>query len=311
MYNMSDEDERSMMNEVQILKTIDHPCVTEYIEYVNDKDMLVIVMDFAEGGELEKFIGLERLMGRLSEPVAKFQFYQICHTVAYLHSINICHRDLKLSNILMSQQSHECLLKISDFGISKIWSDTNLLRTKVGTPKFWAPEVQCLNSHGDYTSKADCWALGIILYQLLIGREPHDFGGRTDGPEWEKISDWAKDLVNRLLVVDPNDRLEAAGILQHPWFISDPLICNKARNMMFQTEDSLHMASASFMLAQEALIRCFDNCSNPNCSKCLEVNFHNTNINSSVDSNSVSNKEVSADVGPAPVPVQGDEIGGR
>ena len=292
-FQMRDEDLRSITNEVKILQKIDHPCVTDIIEAVHIPDMMVIVMDFVEGGELEKFIELERLMGRLSEPVAKFQFYQICHTVAYLHSINICHRDLKLSNILMSQQTPECLLKVSDFGISKIWTDTNLLRTKVGTPKYWAPEVNCLQNYGDYTSKADCWSLGIILYRLLCGKEPHDFGGKTDGPEWEKISDKAKDLVSRLLVVDPSQRLEAAEILHHPWFISDPLTCNRSRNMMFQTEDSLHMSSASFMMAQVALIRCFDNCSNPNCSKCLEVNFHNTNINSSEDDKADPSKFVS------------------
>ena len=75
---------------------------------------------------------LDRIMDRLSERTAKIQFYQIVHAVAYIHSKNICHRDLKLSNILMSSEGPLSKLKISDFGISKIWSSIIELRTHVG-----------------------------------------------------------------------------------------------------------------------------------------------------------------------------------
>ena len=111
---MSDDDEAKMMIEVEILKKLQHPCVTEMIDFVNTREILAIVMEFLEGGELDKQVNYDKTMGRLSENVAKFQFYQICHTVAYLHSINICHRDLKLTNILMAQSHAKSLLKIRE-----------------------------------------------------------------------------------------------------------------------------------------------------------------------------------------------------
>ena len=276
-YQWSDEDEAKMMTEVKILRQMNHPCVTELVEFFNAKDVLVIVMEFAEGGELEKQVLLDKTMGRLSESVAKFQFYQISHTVAYLHSINICHRDLKLSNILMSQPDPECLLKISDFGISKIWTAENLLRTKIGTPMFMAPEVNNATSGSEYTCKADCWALGIVLYQLLAGVLPHDSNGSTEGPEWEHISDLAKDLVHKLLNDDPNERLEAAGILHHAWFVSDPLVSNRSRNKMFQTEDSF-VSFRSLALEAGSKAASFNQSGSD---AELAVSLHNTNLNSS------------------------------
>jgi len=258
------------------LQKIDHPCVTELIEFVNTREILVIVMEFAEGGEMERQVLLDRTMGRLSEVTAKFQFYQIAHAVAYLHSRQICHRDLKLSNILMSQPHPECVLKVSDFGISKIWTAENLLRTKIGTPLFMAPEVQNMMSGGsEYSCKADCWALGIILYQLLSGNLPHDHQGRTDGPEWSKVSNMAKDLVSQLLQVDPDTRLEAARILHHPWFISDQVTCMRSRNAMFQTEDSIKYPTNS------SAASCTSKCTKLHCTNCLEMNLLNTNLESS------------------------------
>merc|ERR1719466_526798 len=81
---------------------------------------------------------------KMDEKVAKFQFYQICHTITYLHSKNVCHRDLKLANILLMEPDPQSLLKVSDFGVSKVWSATNHLVSMVGTPAFMAPEVLAL-----------------------------------------------------------------------------------------------------------------------------------------------------------------------
>ena len=128
-YNMTDDDEAKMMIEVEILKKLQHPCVTEMIDFVNTREILAIVMEFAEGGELDKQVNYDRTMGRLSETVAKFQFYQICHTVAYLHSINICHRDLKLTNILMTEPHAKSLLKIRE-------ASTNFYLVSCGINKY-------------------------------------------------------------------------------------------------------------------------------------------------------------------------------
>eukprot|EP00090_Calanus_glacialis_P035093 TRINITY_DN59983_c0_g1_i1.p1 TRINITY_DN59983_c0_g1~~TRINITY_DN59983_c0_g1_i1.p1 ORF type:complete len:397 (-),score=136.27 TRINITY_DN59983_c0_g1_i1:132-1151(-) len=196
-------------------------------------------------------------MGRLSESTAKFQFYQICHTIAYLHSKNICHRDLKLANILLMEPDPLSLLKVSDFGVSKVWSSTNVLESMVGTPAFMAPEVLALESapHLSYTCKSDCWSLGVVLYVLLSGQQPFNrqqFMGPSvhiqimngayqpmTGELWDSVSSQAKDLVSRLLEVSPDTRLSAAHILQHPWFAGDDATCSQARNRMFGTQDSV------------------------------------------------------------------------
>jgi len=247
----------AVRSEVDILQQLHHPCITKVLDVVETTFELVIVMEFAEGGELERQVKVDSIMGRLSESTAKFQFYQICHTIAYLHSKNICHRDLKLANILLMEPDPLSLLKVSDFGVSKVWSSTNVLESMVGTPAFMAPEVLALESapHLSYTCKSDCWSLGVVLYVLLSGQQPfyrQQFMGPSVhiqimsgayqpmmGELWDRVSSQAKDLVSRLLVVSPESRLSAAQILQHPWFAGDDATCSQARNRMFGTQDSV------------------------------------------------------------------------
>jgi len=248
--------EDSVRSEVDILQQLHHPCITSVLDTVDTTFELVIVMEYAEGGELEKQVKMDTIMGRLSEVTAKLQFYQICHTIAYLHSQNICHRDLKLANILLMEPNPEALLKVSDFGVSKVWSSSNQLASMVGTPLYMAPEVLVLSvaPHLSYTCKSDCWSLGVVLYILLSGDQPFvsQFMGQSvssqimtgmyqpmSGDRWGSVSRQAKDLVDRLLVVEPSNRLGAAQILQHPWFTEDINTCRRARNVMFGTQNSV------------------------------------------------------------------------
>ena len=256
-------------SEVDILQQLHHPCITKVLDVVETTFDLVIVMEFAEGGELDRQVKVDMNMGRLSEATAKFQFYQICHTIAYLHSKNICHRDLKLANILLMEPDPQSLLKVSDFGVSKVWSATNHLESMVGTPAFMAPEVLALgprhsSNNGSsmlslapdlsYTCKSDCWSLGVVLYLLLSGSQPfvREFLGPAvqmkittgaflpmTGDSWDRVTPQARDLVRRLLVVEPEQRMSAAQILQHPWFAEDITTCSRARNKMFGTKDSV------------------------------------------------------------------------
>ena len=229
-------------SEVEILKQLVHPCVTRLKDVVSDERNFVIVMEFAEGGELEHQVVLDRTMERLSERTAKIQFYQICHAVAYLHSKKVCHRDLKLSNILMSCPNNaKSKLKIADFGLSKLFS-TSPLRSHVGAPIIMAPEVMDNFERKTYTNKADLWSLGICLFQLLVGKLPNDASNiRMEGGRWEDISCEAKDLIDSLLTVDPVRRLSADQALQHVWFQGDEEVCREARHIM----DSLSLEEAS------------------------------------------------------------------
>ena len=122
-----------------------------------------------------------------------------------------------------------------------------------GTPATMAPEVLVNFDHSVYSSKSDCWSLGVILYQLLCGQLPHNSEEFMSGERWEAVSEGAKDLVLSLIQEDPNDRLSAAQALQHCWFQGDLEVCRRARNIMFDTEDSIHQPSEVSLLPESSV----------------------------------------------------------
>ncbi|XP_070372413.1 serine/threonine-protein kinase Chk2 isoform X5 [Equus asinus] len=146
--------------EIEILKKLNHPCIIKIKDFFDAEDYY-IVLELMEGGEL-----FDRVVGnkRLKEATCKLYFYQMLLAVQYLHENGIIHRDLKPENVLLSSQKEDCLIKITDFGQSKILGETSLMRTLCGTPTYLAPEV--LNSFGTagYNRAVDCWSLGVILF---------------------------------------------------------------------------------------------------------------------------------------------------
>jgi calcium-dependent protein kinase len=161
-------------------------------------------------------------------------FRQILSGLAYLHSNNIIHRDLKLENILINdiEKSYATnedlfLLKIIDFGTAKIFDKNKYPRAIVGSIYYIAPEV-LLKKYG---KECDMWSAGVILYMFIVGHAPFDgktnreimdkikLGkfSRTDA-RWQKASNEVKDLINKLLVLEPKKRLTAFEALKHPWF---------------------------------------------------------------------------------------------
>jgi len=255
-----------VFKEVDILKNLEHPCVNQLVDFIHSPTNTVIVLEFAAGGELFEQVCEDHDAHRMSEEVAKIQFYQISHAIAYLHASNICHRDLKTENILMMSKDARAHLKISDFGLSKKFSSTSMLETYAGTPNYMAPEVLDIvrrfemsgdaSDGGDggpefYTCLADCWSLGVLLYILLSGHKPFQDGspskiltgkyeemeggcwdGDKQGSRAEPVSDGAKELVRKLLVVDPQKRLSAEEILEDPWFANDAKTVIVALNIM-------------------------------------------------------------------------------
>ena len=227
-----------LTSEVIVLADLDHPCITKFKEVLTSEKCTTIVMEYARGGELFDRVVEDYDKNNLTERMAKFQFYQIVEAVRYLHSKQVCHRDLKLENLLLSDTGKYPLIKVSDFGLSKQWEGCSL-HSYVGTPVYMAPEVLAV-ALGDgvttsYTSKADCWSLGVILYILLCCRHPFNKDddsffrciqeGRFNsmsGSTWENISVSAKNLVRALLEVDPKKRLDTEEILKHGWFTDDP-----------------------------------------------------------------------------------------
>lgn len=147
--------------------------------------------------------------------------------VGHCHKLNIVHRDLKPENLLYEGVAPNMTLKLADFGLAQIVSAHTHMHTACGTPGYVAPEIIMGK---EYDREVDMWSLGVILYILLCGfppfyeeHTPELFKvikkGEYDFPEpyWDDVSEEAKDLINKLLVVDPAKRLTAAQVFEHEW----------------------------------------------------------------------------------------------
>ncbi|XP_048198677.1 serine/threonine-protein kinase Chk2 [Perognathus longimembris pacificus] len=227
--------------EIEILKKLNHPCIIKIKNFFDAEDYY-IVLELMEGGEL-----FDRVVGnkRLREATCKLYFYQMLLAVQYLHENGIIHRDLKPENVLLSSQEEDCIIKITDFGQSKILGETSLMRTLCGTPTYLAPEVLLSVGTTGYNRAVDCWSLGVILFVCLSGYPPFSehktqvslkdqitSGKYTFIPEvWADVSEKALDLVKKLLVVDPKARLTTEEALNHPW-LQDEDMKKKLQNLL-------------------------------------------------------------------------------
>ena len=220
---MDEEETKSMLNEIQILKNLDHPNIVKIYEYFEDSKRFYIVTDNIEGGEL--FDEISR-RGHFTERDAAVLLKQILSAIAYSHSHNIMHRDLKPENILLEASHDFDQAKIIDFGTAKVFDTDKQLKEQIGTPYYIAPEV--LNKK--YGKECDIWSTGVIAYILLSGLPP--FNGATDSEimaaikkgkfvftnkVWSGVSDSARDFITQLLNMDTKKRPTAEQCLQHQW----------------------------------------------------------------------------------------------
>eukprot|EP00325_Prymnesiales_sp_UTEX-LB-985_P017093 CAMPEP_0174761330 /NCGR_PEP_ID=MMETSP1094-20130205/109220_1 /TAXON_ID=156173 /ORGANISM="Chrysochromulina brevifilum, Strain UTEX LB 985" /LENGTH=184 /DNA_ID=CAMNT_0015967277 /DNA_START=797 /DNA_END=1351 /DNA_ORIENTATION=- len=182
-----------------------------------------------------------------------------------MHSKNIVHRDLKPENILYATPHEDATLKIADFGLARVVKDKELMKTACGTPGYVAPEV--LRNIGYTGSACDMWSTGVILYILLCGFPPfyeEDLPALFDqillgryefsSPWWDNISQQAKDLVNKLLVVDHKKRMTASGLMSDPWIkneYTERLTDAQVRMRKFNATRKLKKASNAIRLALE------------------------------------------------------------
>ncbi|RZF37381.1 hypothetical protein LSTR_LSTR009732 [Laodelphax striatellus] len=151
--------ERQMaLNEVQVLSLLTHPNIIRYLGSFEVDGVLMIEMEYADGGTLAQFIGQQSK--QLKERDALVFFRQICSAISHLRVHNILHRDLKTANVFLTKDN---VVKVGDFGISKMMSTKSQAHTILGTPYYISPEM-CEGKH--YGSKSDVWALGCILYEL-------------------------------------------------------------------------------------------------------------------------------------------------
>ncbi|KAG5899045.1 hypothetical protein JTB14_000069 [Gonioctena quinquepunctata] len=219
-----------IQTEINILKTLKHPCIMTMRDICNTPDEVYIVLDYMKGGELTN-----RIFSTvpLSESNVKFLFYQIVLAVQFLHSKGITHRDLKPENVLLFSEEIETLVKVSDFGLSKITEGEDMMTTVCGTMNYIAPEV--LDGRiPEYNKQVDVWSLGVILFYMLSKRLPFKDSDKSilqkliitgyyimEDDVWHRISVGARDLIKKMLNVKPQKRISVLDILKHPWLARD------------------------------------------------------------------------------------------
>ncbi|XP_015983597.2 ribosomal protein S6 kinase alpha-2 isoform X1 [Rousettus aegyptiacus] len=228
-----DKSKRDPSEEIEILLRYgQHPNIITLKDVYDDGRLVYLVTELMRGGEL-----LDRILQHrcFSEREASQVLCTVARTVDYLHSQGVVHRDLKPSNILyMDESGNPESIRICDFGFAKqLRAENGLLMTPCYTANFVAPEV--LKRQG-YDAACDIWSLGILLYTMLAGFTPFA-NGPDDTPEeilarigsgeyalsggnWDSISDAAKDVVSKMLHVDPHQRLTAVQVLKHPWIVN-------------------------------------------------------------------------------------------
>ena len=208
---------------MEILRIMNHPNIVRLIDFYDEPSQYLIAMEYLEGGEL-----FDRIVKKAyyNEKEARDLAQIFLSAVKYMHDRNVVHRDLKPENLLLKSQSDDADVKIADFGFATI-AEADTLTEQCGTPGYVAPEIL---GHKKYGKAVDMWSVGVITYILLGGYPPfHDDNQRQlfkkiqaakyeFHPDfWGGVSDEAKDLISKLLVLDVSARLTVDQALSHAW----------------------------------------------------------------------------------------------
>ncbi|KAL0404767.1 UNVERIFIED_CONTAM: SNF1-related protein kinase catalytic subunit alpha KIN10 [Sesamum radiatum] len=205
--------------EINIMKQLFHPHIVRLFEVIDTPSYVYVVMEYMSSGELFYYLTEK---GKLHEDEARRFFQQIISGVEYCHQHLVVHRDLKPENLLLDSEHN---IKIADFSLGNAMRDGHFLKTCCGSPNYAAPELICGKLYAG--PEVDVWSCGVILYTLLCGRLPFDDdnfaglyakikSGVYTAPN--HLSESARDLISRILVVDPMQRISIPEIRRHPWF---------------------------------------------------------------------------------------------
>eukprot|EP00924_Labyrinthula_sp_SR-Ha-C_P005094 maker-scaffold_1-snap-gene-21.49-mRNA-1 protein AED:0.02 eAED:0.02 QI:0/0.66/0.5/1/1/1/4/59/576 len=237
---------RILENEIRIMQKImveipESKSLPQLKKVVRERDRLGIVMDLMEGRELfERIVERKKYTERDAAQLMK----KLVNGIKQLHDHNILHRDLKPENLVFASEGEDAEIKISDFGLGCVTNWPDVHHSVVGTPNYVAPEVVTLDQRGPLYTPACDVSLGIILYILLVGYPPffHEnprelFRIIRSGKfsfhqkHWSGISQLAKDLISKMLVVNVEKRITTNEILAHPWFTSETLEAGTGGNL--------------------------------------------------------------------------------
>ncbi|XP_058210412.1 SNF1-related protein kinase catalytic subunit alpha KIN10-like isoform X2 [Rhododendron vialii] len=217
--SINDSDAEKVRREINNLRLCSHPHIVRLYEVIESRSKIYVVMEYMNSGELFDYITVR---GRLKEDKARHFFQQIISGVECCHHHMVVHRDLKPENLLLDSKHN---IKIADFGLSNIMRDGHFLKTSCGSANYAAPEVISNKLYAG--PEVDVWSCGVILYALMCGRLPFDddnlpglYAKINNGvytfPNYLSIA--ARDLISRILIVDPISRLSIPEIRRHPWF---------------------------------------------------------------------------------------------
>ena len=220
-------EKNEFLNEIELLKTVDHPHIIKIFDCYYDKTFYYLIEEYCSGGDLFDYIQKEHYF---TEKKASIIFTQILSAVNHLHKKNIIHRDLKPENIVfIKTKNKDIFIKLIDFGASIIYKGKNLTQ-ELGTIYYMAPEVFLNN----YDEKSDIWSCGIILYTMLCGHPPY-MGPNEDSikakilhsklnfpsKDFRNVSIEAIEFIKKLLNYDPKKRPSAEIALNNIWLKDD------------------------------------------------------------------------------------------
>ena len=230
--------------EIEIMYKLDHPHIIKLYSHFEDNEDFCLIMEYASNGQLYSLI---KKYKKLNQIKAKQYMKEIISAIQYLHTRcpPIIHRDIKPENILID---HEGRCKLADFGWSNFDNGRKNRDTFCGTPEYLAPEM--INQSG-HDKSVDIWALGILLFEMLTGRIP--FSINEDKIQlynsikilkinWtDDFPHLAKDLVSKILCINPNERLSLEEILNHQWFRDTPSLSPFSKNINFKDKQNIHI----------------------------------------------------------------------
>lgn len=212
--------EHQVRREIEIQSHLRHPNILRLYGYFHDLTRIYLILEFAPNGTLFKELQSQPNK-RLDEKRSAVYIRSLADALRYLHERDVIHRDIKPENLLLS---HDGQLKIADFG----WSvhEPNSARTTIcGTLDYLPPEMVLGHPHTKYV---DLWSLGVLCYELLVGQAPFFNNNSKDDELYTNIisakyrvpdyvSDAAKHLISKLIVIKPEQRMPLATVMQHPW----------------------------------------------------------------------------------------------
>ena len=230
--------------EIEIMYKLDHPNIIKLYTHFEDDEDFCLIMEYASKGQLYSFIKKHK---KLNQIMAKQFMKEIISAVKYMHSRSppIIHRDIKPENILIDKDG-KC--KLADFGWASFDNVEENKETYCGTPEYLAPEM--INRSG-HDKNVDIWALGILLFEMLTGRTPFSLIGENNGL-FNSISissiNWtddfpflAKDLVSKILCVNPKERLTLDQIINHQWFRDTPSLRPYLNNKNYNKKQNIDL----------------------------------------------------------------------